>query len=319
MAIDTGSGGFVHHVCLYGSDEQFLDTAVPFLKEGLTGGSPVLAVTTPYNLGLLKDALGELAERMHSGDSAYFGRRSVDRVAAFLSHYQRHRVPGRRMRMLAEPVWHGKSPRQIAEWKRMEAGLTELLADAEVDMVCPYDIRSVPADVLLAARVTHPTVLDGTRQQPSVEFPGARAAAERYPPPAERPTAAAAVLGPTRDLGALRRFAREQAAAAGLDAEGAARAELALHEAAGYLMDGAGLRVEAWREPGALVWQLYRAGLEGAGPSPFSGLLPPGAAAGPEDGLWLARNLAESLDLRTEPRGVTLRLRISDAWAVEHH
>ena len=39
-------GSFQHWVCIYDNDQQFLQTAVPFLTEGLDLGEPVLAVTT---------------------------------------------------------------------------------------------------------------------------------------------------------------------------------------------------------------------------------------------------------------------------------
>ena len=37
---------FEHRACVYGSDRQFLEMALPFLETGLANGEPVLAVTT---------------------------------------------------------------------------------------------------------------------------------------------------------------------------------------------------------------------------------------------------------------------------------
>jgi MEDS: MEthanogen/methylotroph, DcmR Sensory domain len=67
-------GAFQHWVCIYDDDKQFLETAVPFLTEGLALGEPVLAVTTPANLELLGTALPDRSGDVDYADSAFFGR-----------------------------------------------------------------------------------------------------------------------------------------------------------------------------------------------------------------------------------------------------
>jgi hypothetical protein len=64
-------------------------------------------------------------------------------VAAFDRYWRRH-DPGRdgaQARILAEPVWTGRSAREIAAWKRMESALNVALARASIFMICPYDTR----------------------------------------------------------------------------------------------------------------------------------------------------------------------------------
>ncbi|MCC3774417.1 MEDS domain-containing protein [Streptomyces sp. UNOB3_S3] len=309
----TGTGtGFVHHACLYGTDEEFLATAVPFALDGLTAGEPVLAATTPANIELLRRALGERAGELDTAETAYFGRRPVERVSAFLRYHDHRSRPGRRLRILAEPVWGGKSARQIAEWKRMESGLNVLLAGLPVWMICPYDTRTVPCDVAHAARATHPARVDGRLVTPCAEFtdPGAYAAA--VPPPRVRVPRGAARTGPTGRIAVIRSFARERARAAGLREERLGLAVLAVCEAAGYLLaSGPAPRVaaRAWEEPGVLVYELLGAPV---GPvSVFAGFRPPGAEPHAEDGLWLARTLSESLDVRVRGSLVRLTLRVA--------
>ncbi|QSY50910.1 hypothetical protein [Streptomyces griseocarneus] len=43
----------------------------------------------------------------------------------------------------------------------------------------------------------------------------------------------------------------------------------------------------------------------------FAGFRPPGRAAAPEDGLWLARTLSEALDVRTQGPLTRLTLRVA--------
>ncbi|MFI9205978.1 anti-sigma factor RsbA family regulatory protein [Streptomyces sp. NPDC053048] len=307
--------GFVHHACLYGSDAEFLATAVPFVRDGLAAGEPVLAATTPANIELLQRALGERAHALDTAETAYFGRRPVERVTAFLRYHDRRARPGRRTRMIAEPVWGGKSARQVAEWKRMESGLNVLLAALPVWMICPYDTRTVPADVARAACATHPARLDGRRLIPCAGYadPGAYAA-EVAPPRSPAPPGAART-GPTARRAAVRRFARERAVAAGLSGERLALAVLAVCEAAGYLLAGGGTRValRAWEEPGAVAYELLctRDGGRALAVPAFVGFHPPGPAAHPEDGLWLARTLSESLEVRAKGALTRVTLRIA--------
>ncbi|GHF49666.1 hypothetical protein GCM10010218_33810 [Streptomyces mashuensis] len=309
--------GFVHHACLYGTDAEFLAMAVPFVRDGLTAGEPVLAATTPANIDLLRRALGERAHALDTAETAYFGRRPVERVSAFLRYHDRRARPGRRVRMIAEPVWNGKSARQVAEWKRMESGLNVVLSGLPVWMICPYDTRSTPDDVVRAACATHPARVDGERLIPCSAYADPGAYVAGVPLPRAPAPPGAARCGPTARVPVLRAFARDRAAAAGLAGERLALAVLAVCEAAGYLLAPGDVRValRAWEEPGALVYELLCAGSRPV--HAFAGFRPPGREAAPEDGLWLARTLTDSLDIRTQGPLTRLTLHIPDPHDAE--
>ncbi|MEC4017270.1 MEDS domain-containing protein [Streptomyces sp. H27-D2] len=310
---ERGGDGFVHHACLYGSDEAFLAMAVPFIEAGLDEGGSVLAATTPANIELLQDALGERAKGLDTAETAYFGRRPVDRVAAFQRYQDSRTEPGRQIRMIAEPVWGGKSARQIAEWKRMESGLNVLLEDADLWMICPYDTRVVPPDVLEAARATHPACVTGSSVLPSAAYidPHVYAAAGDAPLPAV--PAHADRLPPTGEPAAVRGFVRDRAAALGLANERLALAELAVHEVVDYLVSARGeeVAVRIWAESGLVVCDLHGPSVTRPSPDAFLGFRPPGEAAGLEDGLWLARSLCESVEVRAGRSRVRIRLRFA--------
>ncbi|MBT2509588.1 sensor histidine kinase [Streptomyces sp. ISL-98] len=320
MSTDAGPNGrgFVHHASLYDSDEAFLAMALPFAEAGLEAGEPVLAATTPANIELLRDALGKRAHALDTAETAYFGRRPVERVSSFLRYWNHRQMPGRGMRIMAEPVWSGKSARQIAEWKRMESGLNVLLADADLWMICPYDTRTVPRDVAEAAHATHPGHVVGSEVLPSAAHvdPHAYAAAADAPLPA--PPGGAAVLEGCATPAAVRRFVRDRAEAAGLAGARLAMAETVANEALTYLMGhgATGARVCAWEEPGVLVWELFAADRAPA-PATWAGFAPPGAQAGADDGLWLMRNLCESVEIRTVDGRMRLRLRYAGATDAE--
>jgi hypothetical protein len=96
--------------------------AVPFVLDGLANDEPVLVTTTSRNLELLGEALGGDAGRVDHAETAYYGRRPAQRVTAFLRYWQRNSGRGR-VRVLAEPVWQGRSARDVLAWKRMESSL----------------------------------------------------------------------------------------------------------------------------------------------------------------------------------------------------
>lgn len=315
MATDSGASGagFVHHASLYDSDKAFLATALPFAEEGLEAGEPVLAATTPANIELLRDALGARAHGLDTAETAYFGRRPVERVSSFLRYVNRRGVPGRRTRIIAEPLWAGRSARQIAEWKHMESGLNVLLADADLWMICPYDTRTVPEDVAAAARATHPGHVTGAEILPCAAYvdPDAYAAAADAPLPPP-PPGADRLDGPATPA-AVRAFVRGSAAAAGLAGARLAMAEIVANEALACLFDhgATGAQVCAWEEPGIVAWDLSATGPATSVPAAWAGFAPPGVRAGPFDGLWLMRSLCESVEIRRVDARLRLRLRYS--------
>jgi hypothetical protein len=101
---------FGHQACIYGSDRQFLEIALPFLESGLSNGEPVLAVTTTANLELISSALGKRGD-VDYAESAFFGRRPPQRVAAFHRYWRRH--PGLRRRAVGRGRRHSGSARRI--------------------------------------------------------------------------------------------------------------------------------------------------------------------------------------------------------------
>lgn len=162
-----------HHAGIHSSDEEFLAVVVPFLREGIVAEDepdPVV-ITTPRKLALLRDALGADARSVDFRDSARWYRGSpANSMATALDYYVTHASLEGRLHMTGEPVWDGRTPRQIPEWKRYEALATELFTGAPPDLMCLYDTRTAPPDVVDAARHTHPTELNRQGIQPSSHF-----------------------------------------------------------------------------------------------------------------------------------------------------
>jgi anti-sigma regulatory factor (Ser/Thr protein kinase) len=313
------TSGFVHHASIYGSDDEFLAMALPFISGGLAKGEPVLAATTSANLELLNEALGEQADQVDYAETAYFGRRPPQRVAAFHEYWLRHAAASAhgQVRILAEPVWAGRSRREVSEWRRMESGLNAVLAPANIWMICPYDTRVVDPAIAADALRTHPAAVSGQDVVPCDAYtePAAFAAACDAVPLPEPPARAdlLRITGVPADLRRLRRFAAAQATAHGLSGERAAMLVLAVDEAATCLIQhgAAGVTVRGWAQGGRIVLDLG-APLGPLG-DPFLGYRPPqpGARAPePGEGLWLARQACEAVDVRSTGAHCAIRLHL---------
>lgn len=298
---------FVHQGCVYASDDEFLRMAVPFVDEGLRREEPVLVTTTPVNIDLMQTALGRRARHVDYAETAFFGRRPPQRVAAFTGY--RHRHPrAARVRILAEPVWAGRSARQIEAWECMESALNAVLAGTGIHMICPYDARTVAPEIVGNARRTHPHLVDGTDVAPSAGYTEPVAFVRRRAAPLPRRPCDAVTLTFTGDLSRIRHAIVMESAMLGLAGErlmifSAAVSEL-LTAAPG---PGTGVpSVALCARPGEVVCDVHLPATTSL--DPFIGLHPPTLDPRPGDGFWLARQICDHLDVRPGPDGATIRL-----------
>jgi MEDS: MEthanogen/methylotroph, DcmR Sensory domain len=315
MSTGATTGTFQHSVCVYDDDRQFLEAAVPFLEEGLALGEPALAVTTPANLELMSAGLGKRAGELDYAESAFFGRRPAQRIAAFYRYWKTHAaVPGSapRVRILAEPVWAGRSAREIAAWTRMESALNVVLAPASISMICPYDARTLGSDIVADALCTHPAVTTG-EERSSLSGPYVDPAAfarSRPGGPLAAPPDDAASFAFDGDLRALRRFIAGRAAEYGVAGDRADMLVLAVSEAGAYLKrrppGGAVLRT--WEQPGAIVCDFRQPG--GSIDDPFLGLRPAELEPGDGDGLWLTNQICDWMEIRSGADGCAVQLQV---------
>lgn len=148
-----------HRVLEYGSDDEYLTIAIPFLTEGIARSDTVLTVTSERHAHLVRDALGNSGQHVEFLDAAewYSSLRSAAiGYRAFLKERFERGAPW--IRILGEPVWAGRSETQLADWFRYESIINVAFASSPATIVCSYDTRSVPESVLTNARRTHPEV-----------------------------------------------------------------------------------------------------------------------------------------------------------------
>jgi transcriptional regulator with XRE-family HTH domain len=162
-----------HRVLPYGSDEEFLSAAVPFLVEGIERSECLLAVTTQTQIGFLRDSLGDRTEHVEFADSAEWYRSpnaALNGYRAFVT--ERFEAGAAWIRIVGEPVFVGRSDAERAAWARYESILNLAFASAPATIVCPYDMRALPAEFVADALRTHPEVAQGSDATVSPTYRG---------------------------------------------------------------------------------------------------------------------------------------------------
>jgi transcriptional regulator with XRE-family HTH domain len=154
---------FEHRLLTYGSDEDYLEAAIPYVAEGLERAECVLVVTTPAQTALVRDALDVRSDAVEFADSAeWYSSLSgaLNRYRAFVK--QKYEAGAAWIRVVGDPVWAARSGAEITAWFRYESLVNLSFASAPATIVCPYDTRFVPPEVVAEARRTHPEVADSS-------------------------------------------------------------------------------------------------------------------------------------------------------------
>jgi transcriptional regulator with XRE-family HTH domain len=162
---------FEHRVLTYGSDDAFIAAAGPFLAEGIERSHSLLALTTEPKIGLLRDTLGERSEHVEFADWADWYRsptEALSRYGAFMT--QKVGSGAVWVRIVAEAAWAGDTDAEIAAWTRYESLVNLVFASSPASIICTYDERSFPEDVVADALRTHPVVAHGGDATPSPAY-----------------------------------------------------------------------------------------------------------------------------------------------------
>lgn len=304
------SGGFIHQIGLYASDEDFVSLVRRFLAAGRDRDEPMLIVTNAANLALIGRSLGSSVGNIDYAETDDLGRRPVQRFGALHRYWRRHAEAGQeRVRILFESGWTGLAPHQISAIKRLESAYNLAMADLGIDMVCPYNTRALDAAIISDAMRTHPRVLHGDRSEFNAEFDdphdfiGAYDAKELAPP-----SDGAATLRTDGNPRTLRHFAATAAAAAGMPEAQIAILVLAVGEASDYLAENGPVptTIRIWTEFTATVCELRTLAVRTT--DALCELQPREALPESEIGIWLAHRLCDRLESRTTAQGTTIRL-----------
>ena len=133
-----------------------------------------LAVTTSSKTELLREHLGRDARSVEFLDANIFYSTPIaalEAYGAFLQAALERGAPW--VRVVGEPIWAGRSDTEVGVWTRYESLFNLVFAASPLTCVCPYDDRSVAAEIVRHAHLTHPSTIDdrGISQSPEYTDP----------------------------------------------------------------------------------------------------------------------------------------------------
>jgi anti-sigma regulatory factor (Ser/Thr protein kinase) len=311
---------FRHEALLYAGEAEFVSATSTFIREGLAAGEPVLAVVDAHKIGLLQSALGDQAGAVAFADMGVVGRNPGRILDAWYRFATEHVGAGRGARGVGEPVSASRSAAELVECQLHEALLNVAFPPRPAwTLLCPYDTETLGTETVAEARRTHPFVRSGTESAASAEFarhayggPGAAPSPWQFRDPLPEPPAGAGTLElPIGDasLGVLRRRVVAHAAEAGASPVRAGDLALAVTElATNSIRHGGGHgRLRLWADGASLVCEVADTGhitdpLVGRGRPPRRQLH--------GRGLWLVHQLCDLVQVRTEPGGTVVRVKV---------
>jgi len=300
---------FRHDALFYERDDGFLQGTLPFVTEGLDGDEPVLVAISPQRAELLKRALGARAGDVEFVDMHELGRNPARVIPAWREFLARHAASGRALRGVGEPVWAGRSRAEIDECERHEALLNEAFAHGpRWRLLCPYDLGALDAKTIDAARLTHPAVThEGISRRNRAYLPLQRAPGPFNGSLPSPPSECEELAFTARGLGAVRSLVARRGTEAGLEESAREDLVLAINELVTNSVQygGGGGTLRVWSEPGALVCDVRDRGFIN---DPLVGRLPPPVDQHGGRGLWLVNHLCDLVQLRSSPRGTTVRV-----------
>ena len=294
-----------HDLLLYDSDDAFAVQVERYIIAGLDAGDQVSVVVGVRKQTIVREILGSDAELVSFADPDPIYTRPEAALANFDATVRAPLHPSEAcIRVYGElPAWSTRA--ETDAWVSYEAIANRAFADRCATLMCGYDSRTSPPDVLAQMRRTHRVVHDGCwHVSPDYEEPEEIV---RQLTPAFEPVSGLRELA-VDDVGALQDRIADELSLASVseprmrDMLVAAREVLANAERHGNGLRA--LRVGRVGEHIVCEVQDAGAGLD----DPLAGYLPPRPLAEDRAGLWIARQLTSRLELHSEPEGLTVRL-----------
>jgi anti-sigma regulatory factor (Ser/Thr protein kinase) len=301
-----------HSALLYHSEREYVDRLVPFIGDGLELLEPILVAVPGDRLASLRYALGDAAAEVTMADITEFGRNPGRILAGQLAFVERH--TGRRVRIVAEPAWVGRSASEYLACMQHEALANIAFAGTDITGLCPYDASCLDESVLADVRLTHPQIwLDGS-QRHCPEYAVDAALDQCNQPLATSAAAVTHTVEQAGDLAGARRCGQRYGRLLGMSADRVADLLLVATELATNSLDHAGgvCRMAFWYENGYVVCEARDMGYWA---DPLAGRRPPVAGSPGPYGLFVVNAIADLLRTHSTAAGTTIQayLRLDDS------
>jgi anti-sigma regulatory factor (Ser/Thr protein kinase) len=293
-----------HDALVYGSQDEYVDRSVAFLRDGLEVGEGAIVANTRPGLAAMRESLGDDAARVTFVDVSLAYTRPARTLALY---HEAHVEQSRRStswRAVAD-VQIGPHPGERDLWMGYEAMLTRSFAHIPAWVVCTYGANGLSEAVLEGVWRTHPQVLTGDSWNVSGEYEDPDSLLRRITPePAH--LSGLRSIGFGRDVEEFReRLARELVAEGVTESKALDMLVAATEIAKNAIEHGGGVEdVRVGRAEGRFVCEVVDRG-EGFD-DPAAGYIAPRPGVG--RGLWVARQLTWRVEFFSSADGFTVRV-----------
>ncbi|MEV6236216.1 sensor histidine kinase [Lentzea sp. NPDC051838] len=300
--------GFYHETALYGSDDDFLAIAVPFVEGGLREGQPTLVACADKNTSLLRAAVGDDDAVTYLPGADQYAR-PADAIAGYRDIFGKLANAGAtRIRTIGDVPHPGVGVRWDW-WGRYENAVNQAFAEFPLWGLCPYDTRITPPEVLADVARTHEYLATASGEHlPNPDFGTGLPLSSPVPDTLEQGAPRVSLVDPTPAA------VREAVSAA---ITGTTLTEDSAHDivyaASEIVTNGlshgvAPVRFRLWADDSRVVVTVSD---QGSGPSdPLAGLMPTTATRSAGLGLWILHRTCDYVSMGREEDGFTVRVSV---------
>jgi anti-sigma regulatory factor (Ser/Thr protein kinase) len=297
---------FRHEAAFYRGLDDFVATVLPFVREGIDNGEPIMVALPTDRIQALEAALGDDATRVDFVDMEQLGANPA-RIIPEWRRFLEDCAEDGPVRGVSEPLWSGRRPPEVEEAELHEALLNLAFDDGPAwRLMCPFDLEALPREVVEEAARNHPVAVAAAPV--AVEYGGHGHAREAFSAPLPAPPAGADVFafGP-EDLSGLRSVVGRLSDQAGMRHEAADDMVLAAHElATNSIRHGGGEgTLRAWTQPDAFVVEVSDRGVI---EDPLVGRDVIDELSENGRGVWMANQLCDLVQVRSGGSGTVVRL-----------
>lgn len=296
-----------HQGVLYDGPDDFVRMVLPFVREGIETGDPVIAVAPKPSADALREALGDGAEEVELRYSHDWYLSPGKSLRGFLGFALDH-PDATWVRMVGEPVWPVDWRAGIDEYAHYESVFNVVARDTATWALCPYDTAKLPDTILEHALATHPEIRAGTRLDVNPGYVDPDTYCAQLADGLSSPAAEARRIALTPDLRRLRALVEAEAAAAGVRGDRLRDFLTAVHEVlVNALVHGTGqATMRLWDERLSFICEV-----DSEGPTvseTTAGYIPVRDMATGGRGLWIARQLCDLVQIHSRHGRTSVRL-----------
>jgi len=298
-----------HEAFLWHDASDFTAGIVPFIRDGLEAGEPVMVAVSALHTKWLRDALDGQAE-VEFVDIDELGRNPAQIIPIWQQFLDTRSGPFRPVRGIGEPIWPGRRPEELVECQLHEAMLNIAIdPDTPFWLICSYDAVTLSPAVLEEAHRSHPAIVDAGSYQGSAHYTGRAHVDEMFAADlSELVGRPIATVVTAHNVSRLYTYIKLELYVAGLPAGAAGDLAAATQQLAlNSLQRGAAeVTVQLWSQPHALICEVVD---DTVIDDVLLGRRVP--VEDEHDGLWHANQVCDLVQMRSSSAGTTVRVH---AW-----